>query len=512
MIKTLYYSLKIDVYYAINSFIFLLRKIPFLNKVLNDDSYNNKIIKIVSGIIGVILSLGKSLLLKFVYYSVVLLIANTLSNNNQSFYHVLFFLSLLGMFLNNHLLNAGLKKYLSVILFKMDAKNYLKYNLFWISITNIIFNTICLFSINNNLIMNIIFILLLFNLRFIGESFNLYYFRKKKDYWYNNSKLYLFIIVLFISLSILPFFNILISNNIIVISSLISSFLAIISYIYFNSFNDYKVLLKRINTYQNIMNNNDNRQKLVDVKDKDISINSDKLKDKNGYDYFNTIFFERHKDILYRSSRNYSLVLLAIYILIIYLTVSDSSMMPYVDYVLNKRMGIFLLVMYFINRGSVVTQAMFYNCDHAMLKYNFYREPKVITGLFKRRLSMVSKINLLPAIVICIGNCILLYLIGNTSIINYMADFLFIIILSIFFSVHYLVIYYLLQPYDKDLKIKRFSYSIASIITYYICFNLSNMVVSSIIFSVFGLIICIIYIFLSLFLINKYAYKTFKIR
>ena len=64
--------------------------------------------------------------------------------------------------------------------------------------------------------------------------------------------------------------------------------------------------------------------------------------------------------------------------------------------------------MYLINRGSVVTQAMFYNCDHAMLRYNFYREPDVILGLFKKRLTMLIKINLLPAIVIAIGSIVLL--------------------------------------------------------------------------------------------------------
>ena len=110
-----------------------------------------------------------------------------------------------------------------------------------------------------------------------------------------------------------------------------------------------------------------------------------------------------------------------------------------------------------------------------MLEYNFYREPKVIVGLFKKRLETIIKINLIPSIIIGIGNITLLIIVGNYNVFNIIFGFLFIIFLSIFFSLHYLVMYYLLQPYDKDLKVRKISYSIVSILTYYVCFKLSSI-------------------------------------
>ena len=167
--------------------------------------------------------------------------------------------------------------------------------------------------------------------------------------------------------------------------------------------------------------------------------------------------------------------------------------------------------MYFINRGAIITQAMFFNCDHAMLSYNFYKEPKTIIELFKKRLKTVTNVNLLPAFVIGIGNIILLIILKETDIIVLLSMFIFIIFLSIFFSVHYLVIYYLLQPFNKDLEVKKASYSFVTLITYIICYNLIDLVLDIKVLSILGIIFTGIYILISMALVYKVAPKTFKL-
>ena len=167
--------------------------------------------------------------------------------------------------------------------------------------------------------------------------------------------------------------------------------------------------------------------------------------------------------------------------------------------------------MYFINRGAIITQAMFFNCDHAMLSYNFYKEPKTIIELFKKRLKTVTKVNLLPAFVIGIGNIILLIILKETDIIVLLSMFIFIIFLSIFFSVHYLVIYYLLQPFNKDLEVKKASYSFVTLITYILCYNLIDLVLDIKVLSILGIIFTGIYILISMALVYKVAPKTFKL-
>lgn len=60
--------------------------------------------------------------------------------------------------------------------------------------------------------------------------------------------------------------------------------------------------------------------------------------------------------------------------------------------------------MYAINRGTGFTKALFMNCDHSLLTYSFYKQPKFILKLFQIRLREIIKVNLLPALVIGRGS------------------------------------------------------------------------------------------------------------
>lgn len=513
MIRSLYYSLKIDTYYAVNSFIYFIKKLPIFNDLVTEDTYKSSLLKNVIGVIGLILSLGRAVLFKFLYYFVVVLLANVISKNSMSFYHVLFFFSLLGLFINNKLLNVSMKKYLCIILFNIDSKKYLLSNLYFSLIINSIINSICLFTFGPNNTLNIIFVILLLLFRIIGEAFNINYYKRHEDFWYNNYLLYFSILIPLFLCSFSPFIGLIINKDIVMISLIISSIISIISFVYIISINNYKTLYKRINTISNVLNNKDDTRisNVVDVRNKDIKIDESILKNKKGYDYFNTIFFERHRSILLSSSKNYSLVILAVYVLFIILCISSKDISNSINNFFNTRMSWFVLIMYFINRGSIVTQAMFYNCDHAMLKYNFYRDPKVIVGLFKMRLKTLIRVNILPSLVMSIGNLILLYLTKDTNILNYIGSFLFVNILSIFFSVHYLVVYYLLQPYDSNMQIKKASYSVVNLVVYFVCYTISDLVIPSVTFSLIGLLFSIIYIVVGLKLVEKYAPVTFKI-
>ena len=72
--------------------------------------------------------------------------------------------------------------------------------------------------------------------------------------------------------------------------------------------------------------------------------------------------------------------------------------------------------MYFINRGEKLSKAMFMNCDHAMLTYRIYRNPRVILEMFKRRLKTTIGLNLIPAIILSIG-CLIILIINNSTFI-----------------------------------------------------------------------------------------------
>ena len=522
MIYSLYKTLQIDAYYSVNSIIYSLKNNIIFKNIIGDNAYKSKVIKRIVGILGSILSFSRALLFKLIYFFVVAEICKKAFGNNfiNSFYHVYFFLTILGLFINNKLLTTSKKKYFSIILFQMDGNKFLRANFVWNIITLIVFNSISLLIIGAyyNIALDALIILLLLSIgcRIAGEALNIMFFRIYRYVWYSNMKLYYPIFLVLFACCFLPFIGYVISPNIITFISICLLIISIFGIIYIFRIDDFKLIYKTLNQMSDVMNTKEEnsyyRQSLVNMKDKDKIINDKLIENKSGYDLFNTIFFERHKEILFRSARNISVIIFAIYIAFIVMLNNNMVTEEAVSDFLLLKLSWFVLIMYFINRGAVVTQAMFFNCDHAMLTYNFYREPDTIIGLFKRRLLNVIRVNLIPAFVIGIGNCLLLYITNtNSNLIVYLTSFLFIICLSIFFSVHYLVIYYLLQPYNKNMQIKKVSYSIVSFLTYFISFEMSHLIFNSLLLSILGIVFVILYIVIALLLVRRIAPRTFRL-
>ena len=521
MLKSLKKSLDIDIAYSVNSFLYALSKLPGFKNIISSDVYSDKKLKKIVGIFGLLFSLGRAIALKFLYFFIIFYATYKLFPKTmvKSYFHIYFFFTLIGLFINNKLLNTNKKKYFSIILFNMDATKYFRANIFWNQLTSLILNTVVILFFGNLIVSpirySIMLIVFTFFIRLIGEALNIMFYKRYKYIWYSNSKLYFSIVLTLFASAFLPYINVYVSFTILDIATIISIFLGLVSLFYLLKIKDYKLMYKKLSLVVNVMDHKNEKdylkQAMVELKDKDKKIDTKKIEGKTGYDFFNTIFFERHKEILLRSARKYSVVLIGIYIILSYLVLTKTSYYTKVNNFYINNIGWFGLIMFIVNRGAIITQAMFFNCDHAMLRYNFYREPKSILELFKKRLLIVSKVNLLPAFVIGIGNIVLLILTNNTSYLTLISNFLFIISLSIFFSVHYLVIYYLFQPFNKEMEVKKISYSIMTLITYTITYSLTRISLDPIILSLLGIVFTIIYVVVSLKLVYKYAPETFKL-
>jgi len=521
MFSCLKQSLDIDIAYSVNSFLYALSKLPGFKNIISNDVYSDKNLKSIISIFGIIFSLGRAIALKFLYFFIIFFVSYKLFPDKMviGYFNMYFFFTLIGLFINNKLLNTNKKKYFSLILFNMDADKFYKANIFWNQFTNLILNSIMLFffgrmiiSPTKYIIMQIVFT---FFIRLIGETFNIMFYKKYNYIWYTNNKLYFPIVLSLFGCAFLPYIGIHITLTILDISTIITIFLGTLSLIYLLRVKDYKLMYKRLSKVVNVMDHKNEKdylkQAMVELKDKDKKIEIKKVEGKTGYDFFNTIFFERHKEILLRSARKYSLILVVTYIILGYLVITKTGYCDKVnDFFMNK-IGWFGLVMFIVNRGAIITQAMFFNCDHAMLRYNFYREPNSILELFKKRLIIVSKVNLLPAVIIGIGNIALLILTNNTNYITLITNFLYIVSLSIFFSVHYLVIYYLFQPFNKEMEVKKVSYSIMTLITYILTYSLAKIVIEPITLCIIVIVFTVIYVLISLKLVYKYAPETFKL-
>ena len=264
------------------------------------------------------------------------------------------------------------------------------------------------------------------------------------------------------------------------------------------------------NTNMNALNTNEVTKATVLNQ---ITIDQEIKSKKKGFAYFNDLFVRRHSKLLLKSAKRVTFISAIIIGIVLLIITVNTELKGEVNRVILTYLPYFVFIMYLINRGEAVTRAMFMNSDHSMLTYAFYRKPTSILKLFKERLKSIILINLLPATIIGIGLVLILFVSGGSeNPLNYLILFISIIAMSIFFSVHHLVIYYLLQPYNIDSETKNTTYTIVNILTYVVCYYMIDLRLPTLYFGLATIIFAITYSLISLFLVYKFAPKTFKIR
>lgn len=514
-------SFYIELTYSINSFFYTLRKVPIFRDLITEDVYADEHLKTKLRFVCLLYKIFKKVVGKIIYSFIILGICYKFFPNNkvQSFFHIYFVFTIIGLFLQNQLLNPSTRKYYSLILFDMDDTLYFRMMFIWNQIENLFLNCICfiilyvVYQIPFSFL--VVGVLLPFFARIIGEAFSIIYYQKYHYLWYSNTKLYFLILGSLLAFAALPFLDIFIPGTFMIITFFIFMIGSVPSCIYLWRVNCYKAMYKKIHEQVKIMNsdykNDYMKQMMVDIKKGNQKISPKKLEGKFGLDRFQVIFFERHKEILTGSLKTISFFLVVFYVVIIVCWLNHVDFSKTVVSYYQNHFSYFILVMFFINRGPIVTQAMFYNCDHAMLRYNFYREEQIIMSLFYKRLKMVILINLLPAFIIGLGNLVIDFLL-KYSILSMGIHFFFIMILAVLLSIHYLSLYYLFQPYNQNLETKRIDYHLVNIITFIVInyFSFSKLITDSgmIVLS----IILILYIIALLFFVKKYAIETFRIQ
>lgn len=515
-------SFKLSNTYKVNTIIYSLKQIPIVKKIIPNTLYQNSGLKTLGQIISLFITIIGGLLAKFLY--VVLLIYGGTEmiekNPPNTFIHIFVFLTIIGAFINTNFFNPTKDKYYAIILLKMEAKKYalstyimfLAKNFIFLLPFSIIFGLISKVNTFITILMPIFVILVKIMYTAIVVKINKNY-RKL-----NENKLpplmWLIIVILLCLAYLLPFINITINSTIFITLFIFSLILGTVSIKYLMNYNNYNKLYKGILAPDNVIFN---VQNFTNETSKTTYLNyvedNGKVSDKKGYEYFNEVFIERHKKILTSSAKKITFVIFIIVLVMIAVCLIDTKLNDNINKMLLTFLPYFLFIMFLINRGQVITSAMFMNCDHSMLSYRFYRQPSVILNLFTKRLKTLIKINLGPALVIAISLPLLLFISGGTNnVMNYFLLFTSIISMMVFFSVHYLFIYYILQPYNIDSEMKSTMYGIVNYVTYFVCYFMINVKLPTLIFGSFITVFCILYIIIALFIVYKYAAKTFKLK
>lgn len=524
MLKTFITSFKLQNTYRTNSIIYSIKQLPLIKRILPNSLYKSKGLKIFAGIISILWEIINIFIGKVIYIAAMIFMALSWYKTNKAdtFIHLFVFLTLAGGVLNTYMLNPTKDKYYAIILMNINAKEYGLSNYYYQLIKLIVgflpFTILFGMITGIPLWIQIAIPFFVLAIKLIVMNYCIYDFKKTNKA--SNENLPTKFVWGFVGICLLlayglPAINITLNQTIFLYVFIIAIILGVVSLVKIHTFNDYRRMYKQVLTESNvyIQEKATGTQAMKDTSLKQIELDKNYTSNKSGFAYFHDLFVKRHRKILTTAVKKQSIVILLIIIAMIIGIQMNNDFKVKTNEILLVYLPYFVFIMYCINRSSSVTQAMFMNCDHSMLTYRIYRTPKVILGIFKERLKTLITINLLPAVLMGGGLALLLYLSGGTdNPINYAIQFVSIIAMSIFFSVHYLVMYYLLQPYNVNTEMKSSTYKVVQGLTYIVCWYMIQIQMPIFTFGIATIVFCIAYCLISLFLAYKYAPKTFKLR
>ena len=524
MLKTFITSFKLQNTYRTNSIIYSIKQLPLIKRILPNSLYKNKGLKIFANIISILWEIISIFIGKIIY--IIVMIFGPLSwyngNGADIFLHLFTFLTLAGGVLNTYMLNPSKDKYYAIVLMNINARKYglsnYYYQLIKLAIGFLPFTILFGKIVGVSLFIGILLPFFVLAVKLIVMNFCLYKFKKTNKTTNENLPtkfVWSFVGICLLLAYGLPAINITLNSMIFLGVFVITIIFGIYSLIKIHKFKDYKKMYKQILTESNvyIQEKANGTQAIKDNSLKQIELDKKYTSNKSGFAYFHELFVKRHKKILTEAVKKQSVVILILIIAMIIGIKLNLEFKTRTNEILLVYLPYFVFIMYLINRSSTVTTAMFMNCDHSMLTYRIYRTPKVILGIFKERLKTLITINLMPAILIGGGLALLLYLSGGTdNPINYLILFVSIIAMSVFFSVHYLVMYYLLQPYNVNTEMKSSTYKVVQGLTYIVSWYMIQIKMPIFTFGITTIVFCIAYSLISLFIAYKYAPKTFKLR
>ena len=525
MNKTLRISFALRITYKVNSIIFALKSLPIINKLLPASLYASRGLKGFALVIAWIVEFFSVFLGKGLYlFSMVFPLLGTFSvPQNVGFVHCFTFLTIVGGFMNTQAFNPTKDKYYAIFLMRMDAREYSLVNYVYFIAKMFVgfmpFTIIIGYLTKTPLWICLLMPLFVCSVKLIFMAVIIHNQDSDKNVYNENmpTKIVWGGVLLFLAAAYVPlYFGYAMPIWLFPALCIPSAALAVFCSVKIWRFQDYRRIYKKLLDPTSPVfagTKSASQAATVDMYQKKLDTDITITSSASGYKYFNEIFMRRHSKLLTRSAKRTTLILLCIVLMGIGACFVFPDIRPGLSELVLENLPIFLFVMYFTNRGSVITQAMFINCDHSMLTYRFYRQPRAILSLFKERLKYVSAINLLPALPLALGLPALLYVTGGTSRWwDYPLVGLAILAASVFFSVHHMVLYYLLQPYNLEAERKSATFGIVNWATYVVCYAVMMQDIPTSIFAPALTAFCLIYIVAALVLAYKLAPRTFKLR
>ncbi len=525
MRNTLRTSFSLKNTYRVNSILYAIKQIPILKKILPDSLYRMIGFKIAGYIISVIWEIVSAIFGKAIYFGVLVGLTFLIGEFNRTsafgeiYMHLFFFGTLLGTTLNTYMLSTHRSKYYAIMLLNMNAKEYNIINYIYEIIKLITCYAIAFLILYATagipLWLGMLSVAFAVCIKTAVVGYMLSSFEKGKEVDGTNpfrSLTFPLVIVGSLMAAIFPVVGYPFPYIALGFAMTFGVILGILGFVKIFRFNQYREV-SRQTLLKSESVKADSKKAAVTNTAKAISSDTSIKSQKEGFEFLNELFIKRHKKILWKPVLIISAVAFAIFAIADIIAALIPEFATDINDLLMTSLPYFLFIMYAINRGMSYTQALFINCDHSLLTYSVYKKPKNILKLFTIRLKEIVKMNLLPGTIIGLGLSSLLFVSGGCdNIINYALLLLTPMAMSIFFSVHNLTIYYLLQPYNNNTEVKSGTYSIVMGLTYAVCYIFMNIDLPTLYFGIAVVAFSVIYCLVACLLVYKKAPETFRIR
>ncbi len=526
MSKTLRLSFSLKNTYRVNSIIYALKQIPLVKKLIPAKAYQSRGLKMFANVLFWIWEVVSVFFWKLVYFLLMFLLPLEVlglreGTEASAFLHLLLFLSAIGAFLNTYMFDPSKDKYYAMILLGMNAKEYTLVNYFYEIVRLLSGFTVfgLLFGLPAGLKLWECLLIPLFvaGVKLIYAAAELMCYEKGRKVVRDNSQNVMRLILAAVLLLVaygLPALGIMISETVSIGIMGVTILAGVLSLRKIITFTEYRAMYKEILFGAMIFLDPNVQKELQKKQDqKKISADTNIFSNKKGFEYLNELFIKRHRKILWTSAIRIAVIAAIVFVGLTVVVIAIPEERADLNKLVMTFLPYFVFIMYAMNRGTGFTRALFVNCDHSLLTYSFYKQPKLILKLFRIRLKEIIKVNLLPAGVVGGGLALLLFASGGTdNPMNYGIIIVSVLCMSIFFSVHYLTLYYLLQPYNAGTEIKSGTYQIIMAVTYIACYVMMQLRLPTFAFGLATIGFCILYSAVACLLVYRVAPKTFRIR
>ena len=261
MFKSFITSFKLKNTYRVNSIIYSIKQFPIIKKILPNQLYKNKALKIIGNIISAIIEFCSIFIGKFLYILLMIVYMITLYKTNQAntFLHIFTFLTFAGALLNTYMFNPTKDKYYAMIIMNMDAKKYTLSNYYYSMIKVIIgflpFTIIFGMMMKVPLWICILMPIFVVMAKMIVSAYTLIDFKKHKIAKNENlpTKILWLSIALLLAVSYgLPIIGVTINQIIFLTIFIITAIVGVCSFFVINRFTQYKRMYKQILTHENV--------------------------------------------------------------------------------------------------------------------------------------------------------------------------------------------------------------------------------------------------------------------